>query len=49
MLVEAVRRACEVGVARARLADVLGVHRATFYRQFPIAACGGGGSDSVQP
>lgn len=34
MLEEAVQEACEVGVKRDDLADALGVHRATFYRQF---------------
>lgn len=34
LLTEAVKSACELGVPRAVLAEVLGVHRATFYRQF---------------
>lgn len=39
MLEEAVRAACAAGVRRDDLADVLGVHRATFYRQFVTARC----------
>ena len=34
LLEEAVRRACVAGVPRAAIARALGVHRATFYRQF---------------
>jgi hypothetical protein len=33
-LAEAVREASELGVPKSMLADVLGVHRATLYRQF---------------
>ena len=34
LLAEAVRAACATGVARSTVAEVLGVHRATLYRQF---------------
>ena len=34
LLSEAVREACGLGVPRSVLADVLGIHRATFYRQY---------------
>jgi hypothetical protein len=35
MLEEAVAMACAAGVRRDDLAEALGVHRATFFRQFP--------------
>lgn len=35
LLRESLRQACELGVPVTVLAEVLGVHRATFYRQYP--------------
>lgn len=34
LIAQAVREACSIGVNRSVIADVLGVHRATLYRQY---------------